>query len=212
MTMNLLIVALLLMPSVFAGCPQDPLECLIKWRATSTSSIDQNNRMTNIIPEDHLESADETVHSDQHSDGIFSLNDTQAEGCKENQTLTSDKICKKCSKCPKNGVVLRSCNSTHDTKCSCPNGSYLSVLEYECKPCSSCPYGQVYKRCTRYRDTKCGQCPPGFFYGSYANQMGCLQCSRCHNDQIMLQECTKSQNTVCLGEYSLVLSCVQLVN
>lgn len=176
-----------------AKCPDDPLDCLSRHDSPPDLLLDH---------EDQLMLA--TTPDVAATDGRFSLNDTQA--CTENQTLADGKSCSKCSKCPKNGVLLRSCNSTHDTQCMCERGSYLSILEYECKACSACPHGHgVWKKCTRYRDTKCRQCPPGSYSGVMSNQMGCVLCSTCQSHQIMLQECSRIQNTVCVGEFSCAL-------
>lgn len=181
---------LLSLLSVHAKCPDDPLDCL--------SRSEVRNEL--LLDRDDLLMAAPTDAAADATDTRFSLNDTQATPCANN---TSDKSCVRCSKCPKNGVQLRSCNSTHDTQCMCEKGSYLSILDYECKACSACPHGfGVWKKCTRYRDTKCRQCPPGSYSGVMSNQMGCVLCSTCESHQIMLQECSRIQNTVCVGEYT----------
>ena len=188
--MFLLSLSLTILSVAAAKCPDDPLDCLTRPEAGDELFLE---------PDDVLMLS--SAPSSSASDARFSLNDTQAAGCAENQTLAADKSCKKCSQCPKNGIQLRSCDSSHDTQCMCEKGSYLSILEYECKACSACPHGfGVWKQCTRYRDTKCRQCPPGSYSGVMSNQMGCVLCSTCELHQIMLQECSRVQNTVCVGE------------
>lgn len=190
----------LFLASACAKCPDDPLDCLSRPDPRPDMLLDHEDLLMLAASADVA--ADATA-----TDGRFSLNDTQTAACADNQTLADGKSCSKCSKCPKNGVLLRSCNSTYDTQCMCEKGSYLSILEYECKACSACPHGHgVWKKCTRYRDTKCRQCPPGSYSGVMSDQMGCVLCSTCQSHQIMLQECSRIQNTVCVGEFSCLLS------
>lgn len=166
-----------LLSTAAAKCPDDPLDCLTRPEVGNDLFFEPDELASRMPPSPGLS-----------TDGRFSLNDTQAAGCGENQTMSSDRSCKKCSQCPKNGIQLRSCNSTHDTQCMCEKGSFLSILDYECKSCSACPHGYgVWKKCTRYRDTKCRQCPPGSYSGVMSNQMGCVLCSTCESHQILLQ-------------------------
>lgn len=139
------------------------------------------------------------------SDGRFSLNDTLESGCGENQThfMSPENktiLCRKCSVCPKNGLLLRQCDSRQDTQCVCEKGTYLSVVDYECKSCSPCPDGYgVWRQCFRNRNTVCRKCPPGTYSGVLSGTLGCILCSSCRSDQLMLQECTRHQDTICVG-------------
>lgn len=199
-------------------CPEDPLVCLLNRQQKSDSPLftslalqESNDQLIQQQQQQiqqhstgegrhHHHRHIENQHQ-HHQDGRFSLNDTQTAGCGENQTLNSTNGCQKCSKCPKNGIILRNCSTSHDTICTCERGSYLDVLTYSCKPCSPCGRGfGVWKRCTRHRDTQCSPCAPGFYSGVSSNELACSPCDKCTSNQIMLQECSRNENTVCIGK------------
>lgn len=186
--------------STIGKCPEDPLDCLIKSEIQENKlDIDSpSGEQTKVTTN---EASLDGPEVDLSSDGKFSLNDTQPVGCGEDQTTSSGgKSCKKCSVCPKNGLLLRKCNSSQDTQCVCGKGSYLNVMNYECKPCSSCPHGfGVWRQCNRNRNTVCRKCPPGTYSGVLSGTLGCILCSTCRSDQVMLQECSRIQDTVCVG-------------
>ena len=204
-------------------CPEDPLACLFKKHSESqfftsiTLQESNEDRSTDEtiegqsgqqLPQHHHQHQHQHHQQQQqlhHQDGRFSLNDTQAAGCGgENQSSNATSGCHKCSKCPKNGKVLRSCSTSHDTICICERGTYLDILAYECKPCSPCPHGHgVWKKCNRHHDTVCRSCMPGFYSGVISNELGCSPCDKCTSNQIMLQECSRIENTVCIGKLVL---------
>jgi len=112
--------------------------------------------------------------------------------------------CRKCTVCPKRAIELRACNKTHDAICVCERGDYFSALTYECKTCNPCPHGfGVSRTCTRNRDTVCRKCPPETFSAIISGTMGCEMCTKCRTDQILLQECSPIQDTVCLRDIHL---------
>lgn len=189
-----------LITSAIGKCPEDPLDCLIR-SEIQENKLDIDSPSGEKSKVTRNEGSLDGPEIDLSSDGKFSLNDTQPVGCGENQTSSSGgKSCKKCSVCPKNGLLLRKCNSSQDTQCVCGKGSYLNVMNYECKPCSSCPHGfGVWRQCNRNRNTVCRKCPPGTYSGVLSGTLGCILCSTCRSDQVMLQECSRIQDTVCVG-------------
>ena len=195
------LMVLSIIASTLAKCPEDPFDCLIR------SEIQENKLDIDTPNGEATKTSNEVALSgpevDLTADGRFSLNDTQPAGCGENQTSAEGgKNCKKCSVCPKNGLLLRKCNSSQDTQCVCGKGSYLSVMNYECKSCSTCPHGfGVWRQCNRNRNTVCRKCPPGTYSGVLSGTLGCVLCSTCRSDQVMLQECSRIQDTVCVGEF-----------
>ena len=204
-------------------CPGDPLACLlrshpstsqfisIKLQEASDSSDSGETTGDSISSggkHSHLHGHQERTHqistsegeTGVHPDGRFSLNDTQAAGCGDHLTSNGTNGCKKCSSCPRNGKVIRSCSRDHDTVCLCERGSYLDILAYECKPCSPCAHGSgVFRKCNRHRDTECRPCMPGFYSAVLSNELSCALCDTCTSNQIMLQECSRIENTVCIG-------------
>jgi len=213
-----LLLTAMLASIVETKCPSDPADCLRPHPDPSKEDLLEEIKASLQQLAASSRGQQQVSSIGGHHHHHFSLNDTLGIECGENTTkvVTSTDTtvsgqesssttpkCKKCSKCPKNGILVRSCNATHDTLCTCPHGWFLSVLDYECKPCSDCPPGHgVWRTCNRYRDTKCRACPPGSYSGQSSGQMGCLLCTSCQPHQIMLQECSKIQNTVCVGEYT----------
>lgn len=203
---NLLAIYLIILSIIstsFSKCPEDPFDCLIR-SEIQENKLDIDSQPTKASNEVALSGPE----VDLSIDGRFTLNDTQPIGCGEDQTSTEGgKNCKKCSVCPKNGLLLRKCNSSQDTQCVCGKGSYLSVMTYECKPCSSCPHGfGVWRQCNRNRNTVCRKCPPGTYSGVLSGTLGCILCSTCRSDQVMLQECSRIQDTVCVGKSANLIS------
>lgn len=208
-------------------CPEDPFACLLRGHHTNSQFIsiklqEANNGDTEVSSgrdsdslssgashphrRSHQVSPSEAGDTSVHQDGRFSLNDTQAAGCGEEQTSNGTNGCKKCSSCPKNGKVIRSCSPEHDTMCMCERGTYLDILAYECKPCSPCAHGSgVFRKCNRHRDTECRPCMPGFYSAVLSNELSCTLCDTCTSNQIMLQECSRIENTVCIGESTTVV-------
>ena len=212
-TFHLFFLAILAIVSS-SKCPEDPLACFFKSQSdspffTSITLQDSNEeKSTGETIEGHQQLPQQLSNQQQHQqqqihhqDGRFSLNDTQTAGCDENQTLSGTNSCQKCSKCPKNGKVLRSCSTSHDTICICERGTYLDILAYECKPCSPCKHGHgVWKKCNRHHDTVCRPCMPGFYSAVISNELACSPCDKCTSNEIMLQECSRIENTVCIGK------------
>ena len=58
----------------------------------------------------------------------------------------------------------------------------------------------VWKTCRLTRNTVCRKCPPG----TYSGVLGCVLCTSCRSDQVMLQECSPIQDTVCVGKLILM--------
>jgi len=211
-----LLLTAMLASIVETKCPSDPADCLRPHPDPSKEDLLEEIKASLQQLAASSRGQQQVSSIGGHHHHHFSLNDTLGIECGENTTkvVTSTDTtvsgqesssttpkCKKCSKCPKNGILVRSCNATHDTLCTCPHGWFLSVLDYECKPCSDCPPGHgVWRTCNRYRDTKCRACPPGSYSGQSSGQMGCLLCTSCQPHQIMLQECSKIQNTVCVDK------------
>lgn len=202
-------------------CPGDPLACLLRNHQSSSQFISIKLQETSGSSDSgdttgvdsllfsgghgHQERGQQTSSSEGetgvHPDGRFSLNDTQAAGCGDDQTANGTNGCRKCSSCPKNGRMIRSCSRDHDTVCLCERGSYLDILAYECKPCSPCAHGSgVFRKCNRHRDTECRPCMPGFYSAVLSNELSCTLCDTCTSNQIMLQECSRIENTVCIGK------------
>ncbi|XP_003515190.2 tumor necrosis factor receptor superfamily member 1B isoform X1 [Cricetulus griseus] len=65
--------------------------------------------------------------------------------------------------------------------------------------CAACPPGQHVKHfCTQTSDTVCADCEEGTYTKLWNRLPTCLSCgSRCGDDQVKTQACTKQQNRVC---------------
>ena len=110
----------------------------------------------------------------------------------------STQSCHKCRRCPKGAYLIRHCSKKHDSICSCGKGFFLSIVDKECKLCKECPNGYgVWRQCSRTRNTVCRKCPSDTF--SSSNYLGCIKCKKCKSNEILLQECTPGQDTVCIG-------------
>ncbi|KAK3608700.1 hypothetical protein CHS0354_036222, partial [Potamilus streckersoni] len=106
--------------------------------------------------------------------------------------------CKGCSSC-KNAYTMHPCNATHDAVCKCHVGFYLASYENTCNLCDLCPAGWGASRSCNYREnTVCTQCSNGTFSNKLSAFARCIPCSKCSENQVLLQRCTTSQDTVCL--------------
>lgn len=188
--------------SIAGNCPQDPMACI--------QSV--NNKINGDKNDDLSESEQSKNDAAPSKFRTIASNDTfcvdTSSGGNDTMEVVNSKHslpCKKCTVCPKGAVELRQCNSTQDAVCVCEKGDYFSALTYECKTCNPCPHGYgVARLCTRNRNTVCRQCPPGTFSGMSAGtlsgMLGCILCTSCRPDQVMLQECSRIQDTVCIGK------------
>ncbi|KAI1295853.1 Tumor necrosis factor receptor superfamily member 16 [Halotydeus destructor] len=196
-------------------CPEDPLACvadlMAKVEEAVKSNVQSSEPLVNSVPlvSPPLAEGDATVGpvttevspplvnettycADQPTPANVTTNTTQ------NGVRAS---CKKCTICPRKALVVRPCNSTHDTVCSCDQGDFFSALTYECKPCLPCPSGWgVWRHCARNQNTVCRKCPAASYSGTVSGSVGCLPCTLCGEDQVMLQECSRIQDTVCIDK------------
>lgn len=223
-TSTLLVFLTALVAALAADCPQDPLACLQSVMSKNQArKAEETNHLREDVPGEgdvrtasfneatpHVRSelkemnetfcapaSAEVIASNATSNGTASEEDAST----EEPATSTQKPCKKCTVCPKRAIEARTCNATHDTVCLCDRGDFFNALSYECKPCSPCPHGWgVWRVCTRNRNTVCRKCPPGTYSGVLSGSMGCVLCSSCRPDQVMLQECSRIQDTVCIGE------------
>ncbi|XP_022241082.1 tumor necrosis factor receptor superfamily member 16-like isoform X1 [Limulus polyphemus] len=131
--------------------------------------------------------------------------ETQCVPCRSGDTFstTSDDetVCIKCSECPENSRLIEKCNATHDIQCACEKGFYMDTEEKFCKHCELCSHGWgVARQCSATKNTMCRKCPPGTYSGLLSGTLGCELCTTCHESQIMLQECTPIQDTICIDK------------
>ncbi|RWS17414.1 tumor necrosis factor receptor superfamily member 16-like protein [Dinothrombium tinctorium] len=121
--------------------------------------------------------------------------------CVEGETfaVAFNETCRKCSQCPKDAHLVQKCTLTQDSLCACEKGFFLSTVSNECKPCTPCPHGWgVWRQCSRNRNAVCRKCPPGTYSGVLSGTLGCFLCKSCRSDQILLQECSPIQDTICV--------------
>lgn len=113
---------------------------------------------------------------------------------------TGAQECLPCTVCPKYSRTMHECNTTHDTVCECDSGYRYDVTERRCLPCRHCDAGYgVVSVCSYHSDTECERCPNGTFVEEPSLNASCRPCSHCTEDQIMLQACIPTQDSICLG-------------
>ena len=123
--------------------------------------------------------------------------------CIEGKTfrLNLFESCRTCRKCPKGANIFRNCSKNRDTICSCKKGFFFYIGNNECKLCKKCPAGYgVWRHCSRTRNTYCRRCPSDTFSSVSSSTLGCITCKTCKSNEILLQECTAGQDTVCVGK------------
>lgn len=110
--------------------------------------------------------------------------------------------CQLCSTCPKNARVLSTCNSTHDVVCVCEDGFYLSERTGQCDLCDLCPVGWGASTVCGHTvgNTACRMCQNGTFSDVLSASAPCRTCTECSEGQRLLQTCTSTQDTICLGK------------
>ncbi|XP_075070274.1 tumor necrosis factor receptor superfamily member 16-like [Mixophyes fleayi] len=135
------------------------------------------------------------------------VSDTQCAPCKENSTFSdvysaTDK-CQLCSNCQ--GAMLSvesTCTSKQDTACRCPHGHYLHLNNGTCLPCQVCSKGSGAKKpCTRTENTKCEECPKGFYSEVKSSTSPCLSCRmECKETEVQISECTPHRDILCMDK------------
>lgn len=183
-----------------AKCPEDPLACILLQSVDTDKNQEAKAEQASHLFEDLSRAAIASSNAaESNSEAIVSAqsNETFCVG-----NATGDARCRKCTSCPKHALVLRACSAKHDALCVCRQGHYWSALtsqrNFECKPCKACAAGTgILRPCTRNRNTVCQRCPVGTFSTGDGN---CVICSSCRNDQLLLQECSSLQDTVCIGK------------
>lgn len=148
-------------------------------------------------------------------------NDTVCDPCREGVTFSPAEArkgyhlqqCTACSPSPDHAVVTRQCNATHDTQWECKRGFYFNSSSRKCVQCLSCAEGWgVLAACDQWTDARCIKCPDGTYSSaastgvaggdgaavSAAAPRSCIVCTKCSASQVTLQDCTSTQDTVCL--------------
>lgn len=98
------------------------------------------------------------------------------------------------------------CTDANDAICVCNYGFYMSDLTQLCVPCTKCPKGQgMLGSCEKNRDTVCEECPLDTYSDQESFREPCMPCSTCEETEVQ-QECTPSNDTVCLGKAALFTS------
>lgn len=115
--------------------------------------------------------------------------------------------CRACRTCPKNATPIVPCNSTHDTRCACEAGVFfLSARTGQCELCDLCPAGWGARTpCGSTSgagdgNTECYKCGNGTFSSVLDGRAPCSPCTACLEGQRLLQECTATQDTICLDK------------
>ncbi|CAG2100271.1 unnamed protein product [Medioppia subpectinata] len=50
------------------------------------------------------------------------------------------------------------------------------------------------------RNTVCRKCPPGTFSGVQTGTIGCILCTKCNSDEVMLEECSGVHDSICIDQ------------
>ncbi|XP_076374216.1 tumor necrosis factor receptor superfamily member 16-like isoform X1 [Tachypleus tridentatus] len=134
-----------------------------------------------------------------------STEETQCVPCRSGDIFSTasddETVCVKCSECPKNSRLVKKCNATHDVECACEKGFYMDTKEKACKHCELCSHGwRVARQCFATINTVCRKCPPGTYSGLLSGTLGCELCITCRESQVILQECTPIQDTICIDK------------
>lgn len=112
-----------------------------------------------------------------------------------------EQACRTCSACPKNARTVSACNATQDTVCECEPGLfYLSERSGQCELCDLCPVGWGASTPCGAGNTVCRKCQNGTYSDVLDATAPCRPCSVCTEGQRMLQECTPTQDTICLSK------------
>ncbi|XP_076374217.1 tumor necrosis factor receptor superfamily member 16-like isoform X2 [Tachypleus tridentatus] len=139
-----------------------------------------------------------------------STEETQCVPCRSGDIFSTasddETVCVKCSECPKNSRLVKKCNATHDVECACEKGFYMDTKEKACKHCELCSHGwRVARQCFATINTVCRKCPPGTYSGLLSGTLGCELCITCRESQVILQECTPIQDTICIATQKVEL-------
>ncbi|CAI9719777.1 tumor necrosis factor receptor superfamily member 16-like [Octopus vulgaris] len=130
--------------------------------------------------------------------------DTVCAPCQAGKTFSSQasstEECKPCSTCPEHTYIKKVCNVTHDTQCECSTGFFYSTELQACMLCTLCPVGWgAVRPCSPTENSWCQRCPNNTYSHLISGTIGCVKCRTCARDQIMIQPCTDTQDTVCIA-------------
>ncbi|XP_054168168.1 tumor necrosis factor receptor superfamily member 5-like [Oppia nitens] len=79
--------------------------------------------------------------------------------------------------------------------------------DFTCKQCSTCDPGWgIWRSCRGARNTVCRKCPPGTFSGVQTGTLGCILCTKCNSDEVMLEECSGVHDSICIDKRKLKYS------
>ncbi|XP_068119491.1 tumor necrosis factor receptor superfamily member 16 [Hyperolius riggenbachi] len=132
------------------------------------------------------------------------VNQTVCEPCLDSITYSDTnshtEACKPCTECHGNKRMLAPCVETDDALCACAYGFFKDEDTGECKHCRTCTLGHgMILSCSMNQDTVCEKCPEWTFSNVDNNMDPCLPCTICEDDEIMLEECTDTSDTVCFN-------------
>ncbi|XP_043199618.1 tumor necrosis factor receptor superfamily member 16-like [Amphibalanus amphitrite] len=114
-----------------------------------------------------------------------------------------------CTRCPEHARQTSPCTADADTVCECAPGHWLDPQAGACRPCRLCRPGHGASRpCSPHHNAVCRACPEDTY--SHQGERGavreCVRCSVCRADQVNIQNCTATQDTVCMDKSFNVLS------
>ena len=110
--------------------------------------------------------------------------------------------CTACKKCGKYETEYSACDAVHDTICKCNFNFYYSIETQSCELCTLCPIASgAAVRCGGNTNSVCEECADGTYSDVQSPMTPCRPCTLCTSRQYMLENCTKEQDTICLGKY-----------
>ncbi|GAB1600657.1 tumor necrosis factor receptor superfamily member 16-like [Argonauta hians] len=129
--------------------------------------------------------------------------DTVCAPCQAGKTFSSltssTEECKPCSSCPDHTYIKNICNVTHDTQCECSTGFFYSTELKGCMLCARCPAGWgAVRPCSPIENSFCQRCPNNTYSHLNSGTIGCVKCRTCSKDQIMIQPCIDTRDTICM--------------
>ncbi|KAI8516685.1 hypothetical protein Bbelb_052660 [Branchiostoma belcheri] len=98
-------------------------------------------------------------------------------------------------------VLLTVPARTHDTVCECSADFYWDAETEQCERCQICPPGfGALEACSSRQDSGCVACPNMTYSDVDSPRAQCVPCTRCTDNQVMLQTCTSISDTICLDK------------
>ncbi|KAG5280325.1 hypothetical protein AALO_G00087790 [Alosa alosa] len=128
---------------------------------------------------------------------------TECTPCLDSETFSPSwshtERCQKCTQCTGLMRMDTPCTDTNDATCVCARYCADGWVAGARLHCGKAPRGSgVLMRCEPGQDTLCEDCGGGDLYSDRDSDLEpCLPCTICEDEEVQLQACTRTSDTVC---------------